>query len=354
MSTFDPPLIAKGPDFEYDERSQEDRKINPAAGLPQGAPDYARMLLTVEELAAIPAPEPLVGSLLDKSSTAVLYGPPGSYKSFIAAAIALCVGSGNPWLGQTTEEGAVIYCAAEGVSGFGQRVAAWQEHEHVDTVPHFRFLPAALPLLAHHCIDAFIAAVSPLEPCLVVMDTLARGMVGGDENSSKDMGTAIRSMDRLRDETGATVLALHHSGKDTDRGMRGSSALLAGVDTVLAVKADGPRLRLVVERQKNHATNGTHYLEALPHGGSLVLTRAAAEPIGGVAPSAQNALVILSRIQIPGGIAAGAWLEATEMAKRTFYDARRRLLDAGFIRNVGTDDRPKYVVTEAGELEVQL
>jgi hypothetical protein len=316
-------------------------------------PDYTSMLLDVDELASIPAPEPLIGTLLDKKSTAVLYGPPGAYKSFVATGWALALGSGHLWLDEHTDVGTVIYCAAEGVSGFGQRVAAWQDHEQIRKVPKFRFLPATVPLLSPMYVEAFVTAVEPLEPALVVLDTLARSMIGGDENSSKDMGTAVRSMDLIRDRTGATVLGIHHAGKDTDRGMRGSSALLAGVDTVLAVKADGPRVRLTVERQKNHATTGTMFLETREHLGSLVLTKGAAEASGGSAPSGAKALRVLSNIEIPGGIPSSQWLDATELKKRTFYDARRRLLDADLIRNVGTDSRPRYELTDLGKIEVQ-
>lgn len=321
--------------------------------LVERSPDYAGMLLGVEELANIPAPEPLVGSLIDRGSTAVVYGVAGSYKSFLVTGMALSIGSGHPWMGEHTEIGNVIYCAAEGVAGFGQRVTAWRHHEGIDKVPFFRFLPATVPLLSPLYVAAFIEAVRPLNPVAVVFDTLARSMVGGDENSSRDMGQAVRSMDQVRDQTSATVIAVHHSGKDIERGMRGSSALLAGVDTVLSVRADGTRIRLTVERQKNHATTGTMFFDAIEHLGSVVVRRGNPEAIGGITPSALTALAVLARIEVDGGIATGVWLDATELPKRTFYDARRRLLDDGLIENTGSDTRPRYRLTEAGHLEVR-
>ena len=51
-------------------------------------------------------------------------------------------------------------------------------------------------------------------PALIIVDTLARCMVGGDENSAKDMGLFIAHADALRKETGATVLIIHHTGKN--------------------------------------------------------------------------------------------------------------------------------------------
>ncbi|MGK3687187.1 AAA family ATPase, partial [Escherichia coli] len=45
------------------------------------------------------------------------------------------------------------------------------------------------------------------------------GVAGGnDENDSRDMGAFIRGCDELKRRTGATVLVVHHSGKDETKG----------------------------------------------------------------------------------------------------------------------------------------
>jgi DNA-binding Lrp family transcriptional regulator len=69
---------------------------------------------------------------------------------------------------------------------------------------------------------------------LIVVDTLARCFTGGDENSSKDMGRFVAACDALRKETGATVLVVHHSGKDKSS-ERGSSALRGAADAMFEV-----------------------------------------------------------------------------------------------------------------------
>ena len=78
-------------------------------------------------------------------------------------------------------------------------------------------------------------------PVLIVIDTLARNF-GGDENSSADMGAFVRNVDQLRAKWGATTLVVHHSGKDGQRGARGSSALKGAVDSeyeVVRTASDG-------------------------------------------------------------------------------------------------------------------
>lgn len=81
----------------------------------------------------------------------------------------------------------------------------------------------------------------------VFIDTLARSFLG-DENSSRDIGAAMRGIEKLRDLRCAVVL-VHHLRKsdrgpmrleeflDPDMGMRGSSALCGAYDQIISVKA---------------------------------------------------------------------------------------------------------------------
>ncbi|MEI2422068.1 AAA family ATPase, partial [Arthrospira platensis SPKY2] len=83
-----------------------------------------------------------------------------------------------------------------------------------------------------------------------MIDTLARSMAGGSENDSEDMGNLVRAADRLREEFGATVLFIHHSGKDATRGARGHSSLRAAVDTEIEVAGlEGTRTARVTKQR---------------------------------------------------------------------------------------------------------
>ena len=53
---------------------------------------------------------------------------------------------------------------------------------------------------------------------IIEIDTLSRIMAGGDENNAADMTALIRNIDTLRAATGAHVVLVHHTGKDTARG----------------------------------------------------------------------------------------------------------------------------------------
>lgn len=64
-------------------------------------------------------------------------------------------------------------------------------------------------------------------------------MLGGaDENKASDMGAFIAGCDAIKAATGATVLVVHHSGKDETKGARGSSSFRAALDAEFLVKRE--------------------------------------------------------------------------------------------------------------------
>jgi hypothetical protein len=65
------------------------------------------------------------------------------------------------------------------------------------------------------------------------------------------MNAFIANLDKLRLATGATILVIHHSGKDSSRGERGSSALRAAVDTSIEVTGQSGTRTFRVEKQKD-------------------------------------------------------------------------------------------------------
>src|SRR5439155_6514929 len=123
--------------------------------------------------------------------------------------------------------------------GLKLRVRVWKLAHGLDRRAGVTFVPQAVQLLNPGEVAAFIEAIGesmPEPPVLVVIDTLARSMTGGDENGPKDMGQFIASIDRIRETTGAGVLVLHHTGwKETDR-ERGHTSLRAATDTVMLLK----------------------------------------------------------------------------------------------------------------------
>jgi hypothetical protein len=68
----------------------------------------------------------------------------------------------------------------------------------------------------------------------IVVDTVARSMTGGDENSSVDMGQFVDNCTRLERELAALVLAVHHKPSGGSK-PRGHTSLLGAVDVSIDV-----------------------------------------------------------------------------------------------------------------------
>lgn len=207
------------------------------------------------------------GTLTDQGSS-VIYGESNSGKTFWATDLALHIASGITWNGKRVEQGGVIYCVLEGGMGFRNRVSAWRaDHDALETPVYFAAIPAAINLLnpdAHTgpLIETILAAASHMgvKVKLVVIDTLARAMAGGAENSSEDMGALVMNMDRIRAETGANVCFIHHSGKDQAKGARGHSSLRAAIDTEIEVIAgeDGATRTATIVKQREMPKGDVH------------------------------------------------------------------------------------------------
>lgn len=90
-------------------------------------------------------------------------------------------------------------------------------------------------------------------PSLVVVDTLAQSMAGANENASEDMGKALAHCKGIHKATGAMVLLIHHSGKDSSKGARGWSGMRAAADVELEVSRTLTGRILRTTKQKDGA-----------------------------------------------------------------------------------------------------
>jgi RecA-family ATPase len=190
-------------------------------------------LYTPADLDNLREPGWLIEGFLPANALAVLYGSPGAGKTFVALSIALSIAAGHPWCGKSTKSGFVLYVAAEGLFGLRLRVRAYQG-KHKIVAAGVKYLGDAIDLRKPADVDQLLSSLRAAEfqPDLIVLDTLARLTPGAEENGSKDMGEAVHAMDTLRRPFGATVLLVHHTGKD-GKLERGSDALRGAADVMI-------------------------------------------------------------------------------------------------------------------------
>ncbi|HEY8008585.1 MAG TPA: AAA family ATPase [Methylocella sp.] len=196
----------------------------------------------VGELLASECGAPLVEGLLEQEAFSVWVGAPKAGKSFLLLSLADAIAAGTPWAGRKTEQGLVVYVAAEGGRGVTKRLAALLNH-HNRPKEH-PLVVLRVPINLHSTENdarKIAAAVAVLEAkygvvCrMIVIDTVSRALGGADEDT-KGMGTLITRLDLIRDLTGSHLAAIHHFGKDEKRGARGSNTLLGALDSEFTVQ----------------------------------------------------------------------------------------------------------------------
>ncbi len=229
---------------------------NPDRGQDHDPPQRSRALFW-RELVKLPRPEYLVKRVLDAGSLAEIFGPTSCGKSFFATDLGLHVAAGWEWSGHRVCQAGVLYVNAEGGMAILNRLDAWRPHHDVD-LDKIAFAVVIEPtnLLIPAGVDQVLADAERVPNLgLIEIDTAARVMPGGDENT-ESMSTFVAACDRIRAETGAAVNVIHHSGKDSSKGSRGSTVLPFGADTVIEVSQD-PLSKIItatLNKQRDGAT----------------------------------------------------------------------------------------------------
>ncbi|PHM24794.1 AAA family ATPase [Xenorhabdus budapestensis] len=193
----------------------------------------------------------VVKGIIPAHSLCSIYGASGSYKSFLAGAWGCHIATGKAWAGKQVAQGAVLYVVGEGGIGVPRRIKAWEivngqavENMYLINTPVFPASPAEVHELVIAARQVEAETGQPVR--LIILDTLARCFGGADENDSKDMGAFVRGCDELKAKTGASILVVHHSGKDESKGARGSSAFRAALDVEYRINREGKKGRALV------------------------------------------------------------------------------------------------------------
>ena len=88
---------------------------------------------------------------------------------------------------------------------------------------------------------------------LVVVDALQQARGGAEENSASEMGPVMHNARLVVEQTGATVIVVHHiaktEGRSAANAVRGSTAIMGALDFSFHVKRDSPTARVVTMEQ---------------------------------------------------------------------------------------------------------
>jgi len=220
----------------------------------------------------------LIEDIIPNESLIILYGPSGCGKTFIALDISLHIAHNKSWKKQTiVKKGVIIYCIGEGIHGISNRIKAWHNYNNLLLDAPFILLPIeAVSFAEPENIDKMISTIEQIKEeydlpiSMIIIDTLSKASVGYDENSSKDMGQFLYNFDIIKKYFNTSIMFVHHSGKNSTRGMRGSSYLLGTVDTAIQVDNMNDTILVQIEKQKD-GIEGSFQLKLKQHLDSLVI-----------------------------------------------------------------------------------
>ncbi len=197
----------------------------------------------------------LIKGVLPAADLVSIYGASGAGKSFVALDMAAAIARGVPWRGRKTKQGRVLYVAAEGSGGYGNRVKALCDRYCIGASDlDIAFVTMPPNVLEQDDISELVATAKAVgDVQLVIIDTLAQVTPGANENTSEDMGRALANLRIIGQATGATVMPVHHAGKDLSRGARGWSGMKGAMDAEIEVNRDleTDAREIVVRKQKD-------------------------------------------------------------------------------------------------------
>lgn len=206
---------------------------------------------------------PVIEDMLHTKETCILYGQPGTCKTFVVLDICLRMIHGMPWGDKDLRAGDVLYFAGEGRHGFRRRVQAWHQGHHVPigSAQH-RLMVSDLPGIVDGAARVMFRKTVLRQPwSLVVIDTLSCAFGSAvDENKADEVNRLIELLKEVREESDTAFLVIHHAAKGSQggtQGMRGSSAMSGNTEATLSLTRKGDTIEIEVAKVKDGPSHYT-------------------------------------------------------------------------------------------------
>ncbi len=319
--------------------------IDPDSSPPR--PDFEgrkHLLMCADDLHSLPPVTWLIQGEIMERGMSVLYGESGVGKSFISLDYAMRIAASGA---------TVVYAPTEGEAGYRKRVEAWKAFHKTPMLPRMFFLFGGFALHDTKEREEILPSLKGLTPRLIVIDTLAMGMVGLDENSARDMGLFMDSCRNVMRELDTAILLVHHTGK-AGVAERGSSALRGNADTMIRLSNADDLILMECSKTKDEAPFDPRYLRLIASGESLIPLPAdkTVDPLGALTPNQRRLLDVLALEVNRDGLslrdlsdAAGLSLGTTQrtlsnLLKKKLVDKQPYRITSAGLRAIGIDDDP--------------
>lgn len=263
----------------------------------------------------------------------VIYGKPGSCKTFIAMDFLNRVALAHP-------DKHVVFAAGEGVVDLYARQLAWEKHNNAK-ITNLHIYDEALPVLVPDAIEEFKAWTADINPSFIVIDTLARAMLGENENDTAIMGKFITECDKLMRELDCGLLLVHHTNRMGY--LRGSIALDGGADSILKVHAEddtyivynsldnGGKNKYSIEAPAVHLRKIPVTLKGMNDNAVMMLSNRVLDEISEEKPLSDNQLNICRAMLGQDYMTVKGIAENSDISRATIYRNIKLLMDADYV-----------------------
>jgi Bifunctional DNA primase/polymerase, N-terminal/AAA domain len=246
------PELADRPrqDIKADQPSQ--RSLNPA----ENEKPEAIALSYFSDLKEAAPKLWLVKNVIARGETSGWIGPPGAGKSALLGDLCVHGASGRNWRGyRIKQEFGSLYLAVERADLVKRRFTAQRMRDNLPIDLPIAIAGQVIDLMDRSCVGDILDAIKRAEDRLsreiglVTIDTYAKGIAagGGDESTAKDQNIAIANLRRVLDKVNIHIATAGHTGKDVNRGERGSNAKLADVDLQVQISGETIKTATVVK-----------------------------------------------------------------------------------------------------------
>ena len=193
----------------------------------EGIDDSLPQIRSAWEMFENPTPEPpaIIDGILKKGAKMICTGDSKSGKTCLLMNLAICIAEGWKWLGHQCMQGRVLYINMEVMqSDFEARFKAiYKAYGRPTTskgTDNFDFwnlrgkaepLEKLTPKIIRRCRDENYTAI--------IVDPIYK-VQGGDENSAEAIGRFCALFDKIAEETGASMIYVHHHAKGLQGGRK--------------------------------------------------------------------------------------------------------------------------------------
>ncbi|GAA3874447.1 hypothetical protein GCM10022404_25380 [Celeribacter arenosi] len=193
-----------------------------------------------------------------------MVAPSNVGKTALAVTLGAQVVQGLPVLDMPTRKGVVVHICGEGGDAVKDRIHA--ALKGATDAEDYLVIKDRFALGDPEQIAAFIqglrthlgAAGGPVS--LIIVDTLIHAIGDMNENSSNEMALVVSGAQEIAEALDAHVLLVHHTGREEDRGGRGSSAIRSNVDSEFSVRKDDETQEVILTTTKQrNMENGMRF-----------------------------------------------------------------------------------------------